>query len=637
MLSLRHLMALLVTAAALGQPGHAHAQDDWNPFRQLDADPRPPRRAKEPPAVSPQAAAIKTPPEAADTTPVAAARPGAASGDPLPPAVDERNRGVERGELAPVMSSDGSGLPYELWRGLDTNAVEGLIGKLEIPPRSPALHQMWRRLITSEAGGNGGAEAGPRFAAVRAEALYRSGLLGDAAALISKADTSADPVAGLIATRIEVASGDATRGCERLKPAMSRKADLPKPFQMEALVLKGYCAAIGGNPSVAGLSAELAREERLVDPVALAALDAVASGNKTPARGGKTVTLLHYRLHELAGGIERADLLARGEPALLAALVTDPKSDPDLQLAAAEAAARLNALPPSTLAATYRQHAQANPPEATAPAAPPASAAKPSTGTPQSRAALFKSIEAERTPIRKVRLIRTLLDDAKRAGLYWQALEMLGPSAASLQPVPEIGWFAETGIEIGLVSAGSNPNGATTSGAMPNGIERARQWASLGGSVPGDGGLRHWQALIDLADTAPVASRGRSLASIEDLAVRGRLAPDLLHRLATVLDANDINVPIPLWEAVGRSPQPTGGYLPDTGVLSELQDAAKKKEFGRTVLLAMRTLGPGGAESANIIALGDGIRALRRAGLEADARRLSLEALFALWPRGVIN
>jgi hypothetical protein len=77
--------------------------------------------------------------------------------------------------------------------------------------------------------------------------------------------------------------------------------------------------------------------------------------------------------------------------------------------------------------------------------------------------------------------------------------------------------------------------------------------------------------------------------------------------------------------------------LPDTGVLSQLSDASKKKEFGRTVLLAMLALGPGGAEGAHMIALGDAVRALKRAGLETDARRLALEGLFTSWPRSVSN
>jgi hypothetical protein len=55
------------------------------------------------------------------------------------------------------------------------------------------------------------------------------------------------------------------------------------------------------------------------------------------------------------------------------------------------------------------------------------------------------------------------------------------------------------------------------------------------------------------------------------------------------------------------------------------------------VLLAMKTLGPNGAERAHMIALGDSIRALKRAGLEADARNLGFEALFASWPRAISN
>jgi hypothetical protein len=38
-----------------------------------------------------------------------------------------------------------------------------------------------------------------------------------------------------------------------------------------------------------------------------------------------------------------------------------------------------------------------------------------------------------------------------------------------------------------------------------------------------------------------------------------------------------------------------------------------------------------------MIALGDTLKALKRAGLDADARRLGVEAIFALWPRTASN
>jgi hypothetical protein len=155
--------------------------------------------------------------------------------------------------------------------------------------------------------------------------------------------------------------------------------------------------------------------------------------------------------------------------------------------------------------------------------------------------------------------------------------------------------------------------------------------------VEAAGGSGSWLALCDLVDPWRRDGRLPALASIEDLAHRGRLAADLLHRLVTVLDALDIEVPIPLWDAASRLPQPGGGYLPETGVLADLAEAAKRKEVGRVILLAMRTLGPDGPAGANMLALGDAIRALKAAGLEADARGLGLEALVSVWPRQAHN
>ncbi len=78
--------------------------------------------------------------------------------------------------------------------------------------------------------------------------------------------------------------------------------------------------------------------------------------------------------------------------------------------------------------------------------------------------------------------------------------------------------------------------------------------------------------------------REDSLTVLDETARRGRFGADTLHRLATVLDALDVNVPIPLWEAASRTPQPNAGHLPATGVLPELQDAAKQKQAARTIL-----------------------------------------------------
>ena len=522
---------------------------------------------------------------------------------------------VDRGELNPVLAADGSGLPFELWRGLDAAGIETLIGELQIPPRSPALHNLWKRLITADVTAPSGTATDNKFLALRLEVLYRSGLAKEAAAEIARQPAANEPLLAALAARNELAAGHFDKGCEIAGRAAGLKGEIPKRLKGQVILVSGYCAAAIEDAASAGLAADLAREEGVEASPGLDALDAISAGGKPKPVKVKQLSLIDQRLLGVAGVPFAAEMLPMAEPALLVSLAQDPASTPDIRLAAAEAAARLNALTSEDLAQIYRS-------AATAETADTLLSGKATNSGPNRRAALFKTAEIEHTPMRKTRLIRALIDDARRSGLAFQAMQMSAKTADSLNPQPEISWFAETGAEIGLASA----NSAMTA-----------KWVALAGSPnPAANPLQHWLALDDLADAAS-ASHGQYMPQLESLAQHGRFTPDALHRLVTVLDALGYDIPIPLWEAASRTPQPKSGYLPATGVLSQLQDASAKKEFGRTVLLAMKSLGPNGAEGANMIALGDSIRALKRAGLEADARRLGVEALFGAWPRTAVN
>lgn len=512
---------------------------------------------------------------------------------------------VDKGDLAPVMSSDGSGLPYELWRGLDVASIEKLISTIEIPPRSPALHELWKRLITAQSGDS----SNPDFTALRLEALYRSGLARDAAEEIKKQGSDENPLLLTLEARNELASGHSDKACELVGRSARAKGSIPARLKGEAIMMAGYCSAIRDDRSGAGLAADMAREEGVQASLGLEALDALSIKAKPKYTAVKQISLLDYRIAEHVGGLSHKDVLEKGEPALLVALATDPSTPVDLGLPSTEAAARLNALSPEALASIYRVNAQAVSPDDLLAGRGPQGVAR--------RAALFKAAVDEHSPMRKTRLIRAFLDEANHQHLPMIAAKMIAPAAAELRPAPEISWFAETGIEIGL-AAGR--------------YDMARDWIRLGDEPGSPGNLSHWRALLDIADPKD-PQRGKSFSALEDLAANGRFPSAALYRLTTVLEALDYVVPLPLWEAANKTPQPTSGYLPETGVLTELQDASKKQEFGHTVLLVMKALGPNGAEDANLIALGDSIRALKRAGLEADARRLGLEALLSSWPR----
>ena len=636
----------LAILMGVGLAGPAEASDGTNPFQERDE--RAAReRAKRPAAkVEPERPLLPSMggagtqpwrPDAGLGAPATPVDPRASATDPRAEPVDrqplatpdERSRSVERADLQPVLTSDGSGLPLEFWQGLDAKGVEELVARLEIPPRSAALHGLWKRLWTSSATPPAGGEAGAHFEALRVEALYRSGLLAEIAQRQKDGTGATAPLLAALNARIGIGAGNREQGCADARSVAKSRAEIPKPVRGEMLLLSGYCAASEGDAAAAGLAADLARAEEFQAPLALAALDAAVAGQAFKPALPRRLSLVEYRFLELAKSIAPADALERAEPALLVALATSEGTNAATRLAAAEMAARINALTPEALAAAYRAHAakdtgagdpltgrraESTPPNRAESTPPNLVGSDPAFR----RAALFKAVEAERTPIRKARLARTLLDEARRAGLYWPVAQLLAGPIGELAAAQEIGWFAETAIEINL-AAGRN--------------EAARTWAGFAAQDRGGSGLEHWLALIDIADPKWPGPRGAALVHVEQIAVRGRLPSDLLHRLATVLDALDYQVPIPLWEAASRTPQPGTGHLPETGVLKDLQDAAKRREFARTVLLAIRTLGATGADAAHVIALGDAIRALKRAGLEADARRLGLEAVFAAWPR----
>ena len=644
------VLSLWLAALPLSGAGAARAEDGWKPFAEKDAarakkaDPRPPLPAMDGSSGRSDGADV-----AGQSGGVGSyASPDGRSPSGLAPLAGASSK-VEREELAPLPSSSPSGgappavgappvgalgvksvaaaadtaLPMELWRGLDLAKTEQLFAKLDIPPRSAALHGLWRKLLLSDA--TPPAASAAQFNALRAEGLYRSGLVRDQAELLGKvAGGNEDAVLTAMRARADIAAGRRDTGCEAAKIASVAKDALPKRMRGEVIVMTGYCAAADGNAGAAGLAAELAREEGLDAPGTLTLLDAVAAGATGKAKVAlpKRFDAVDMRLLQLLGpdAITPA-ALERADAAALTAIATDASSDPKVRLAAAEGAARLNAIEPVQLAETYRAmiFTPADLGDALSSKADPL----------LRRAMLFKAAEAERTQLKKVRVIRALLDDARRIGLYTPMLRTLGPSIAALPKVSEIGWFAETAIEISL--AGGNYDAARAWVSFASGIDRP------GGAAAPAANMQHWAALIDIADPQVKTARGESLASIEDVALKGRFNADALHRLATVLDALDTNVPVPLWDAANKAPQPAGGHLPETGVLPELQEASKKKEFGRTVLLSLRAIGPNAADGAHIIALGDTIRALKRAGLDTEARRVGFEALFTAWPRSASN
>lgn len=637
-------LSLLLLAAA-GEPGLA--DDGWNPFAERDRAARAQRSQRSSPSDQDAAGqterlapmdgvatqpwqsqpGFRAPNDAMsrDDTPAdwrgreAGSRQGSADGAregfgaPVggPPPLES----VQRGELEPLAGvSQGVSSPEVAQvGGIADPQLQKLLATLTLPPPSGALSGLWRRLWEGPAATVGNAGAASPLA-LQLEALYRSGHIAELRRSLVHAAPGGgggDAGLGLVVARAQILTGDTEAGCRAVKGLQRSMGKLDKAARDDMLLLVALCAAGNRDSAAAGLAAEVLRAEGVDAPVALGVLDALAVGTGEDARPalGKRVGLLDYRYLALVNAPLPPELIAVAEPAVLAA-IAESSNDPALRAEAAEAALALHILLPIEAAEIMRAAANANRTAEASETGRSAGALK--------RARMLRAIEAERTPQQKTRLVRAYLDDVRRAnGPLLQMAAMLAPAIGELRPAPEISWFAETAIEIHLAAQR---------------FDDVRRWAE---PLTGErfGGLRHWLVLADIADAKWRGGRGQDLPAAEQFAVRGRLSAEMMHRLVTVLDALDYQIPVALWEAASRSPQPSAGHLPATGVLSQLQEASKAKDRVRTILLTLSTLGPDTGATAHIIALGDAIRALKRGGLEVEARQLGLEALYAQWPR----
>ena len=533
------------------------------------------------------------------------------AGAPLGPI----DRTIESGGLAPVLSDGGAGLPFDLWRGLDVAKLEKLMARLGFEIVSPAMQELWRRLLVSDAEPPAGGRSREHFLAIRLAGLYRLGRLGDVAAL-SENSSPPGPIVRMIRTEALLARGRIKRACERPGDLITASKALPRPLKIKAFLAAAYCAASAKKISAALLVADLARDKGLDVPYHYGVLEALSNHERVRRRPPRHLGVLDYAYMRLAGRKLARKRIDRAPPPLAMAIAFDRNASWRSRIAAGERAARLGALSPVDLGELY-----ASVPRRKLPAA--AASGSGGGAKPLARAAIYQAIRRARTPERKARPIALLMAAARRAGLEFQIARLLGEPVRALGQPKEMNWFAETALAVLIVAGEQN---------------RALGWAMAGGDAQigatgTSGDLLHWLVPIDIARPKSDIPRGTGLIYARQLAEAGRFGPGLLHRLVTVLDALDYNIPIPLWDAANRAPRPAGGHLPETGVLSSLKIAAEKGEIGRTVLLAMLALGPKGPGGAHLIALGDAIRALKRIGFEAEARQIALEAIYPGWPR----
>lgn len=484
-----------------------------------------------------------------------------------------------------TQASGSSPLPGDLWRSVSAAELETLITQAPWPSRSPALSKLIARALETNAGGEGDIKA-------KVGALMRAGRIEEVIAVLGGAGAPNEPGAAAVYAVALLAAGRDDEACGLGLGAAAAGTWHDSLAKRAVFLIPTYCAARGADRGGAQLALNLARDSGVNVRMAAAAL----AGAKPPLPS--RVDVIDYLFLKLGHASAGAEIAARATPDLLYLVARDPSAAPELRVAAAERAAALNIIDGTALAAAYGDAASGLPKSAQSP--------------PALRAKLFATLNGQASPKIRAESIDALLASGRDASIEISMAQALAQLAGGFaQDAPGAG-FAETGVRVA---------------ALAGDAEAAWQWTE--GADPR---LRSWQLLLATSDPYGPNARGALDAGV-DIALQSRLPGALLQRLVTVLDALGEEVPIPLWDLAGKTPQPADGYLPETGALTNLKQAADSGDVGRTILLVAAVLGPDGPQGAHLIGLGDSLRALRRVGLDAEARRLGFEALYAHWPQ----
>ena len=432
-----------------------------------------------------------------------------------------------------------------------------------MPPRSPALHALWRRMLTRRR------RRRRRRAQRRVRCAARRGALPLGPVekeMVGRPREGAERSRRSVLTlaRAEIALGNREKGCRspRLGVAKTGRAGRRGARCSAGRLLRGRERRSGRRRARRGV----ARDEGLQATANVAVLDAVAAGHKPrstapsrsasrlpfPGAAGAAVKSADRRpggagvagdagaWRERTPGGE-----ARGRRRGRARQRADAGSHSRISIAAAAAGARGGH--PAAQCRRIGKHR---------------------------RALYFKAAEAERTPVQKVRLMqghpgrrhasRHATADAGRAG---------AAERPTIAPVPETGWFAETAIEICAALPAQYRPGS------PLGGGRA-ELRRLGGRSGGDGRpLDHgWRWPTSPTPLAAARTRGQSR--------RWKTSACMAASIRTVEPVGDrarrprLQRAVRLWEAASRTPQPTTGHLPATGVLAQLQSARRRRSSG---------------------------------------------------------
>lgn len=551
-----------------------------------------------------------------------------------------------------LIGEDQGGFPLTLWRGAQWSVVSGLMPRMPAGLGSPALRDMARRLLVSRASVPVGKPLDASFVALRIERLLAMGDVGNALALLKIAPDERRDEA-LARTRIEALFFD-SNNADACKAVLNAIRDYSGLYWSQA---QAFCLALSGSHARASLIADLLRErENEIEKVFFAAIDALAG-----AKGGESPALtapsaLHLSMMRAAGFRFPAEIVQTAQASVLRVVALAPNAALDIRLIAAEKAHRIGALTDDEIMRFYMSI-----PFSKAELSGPISAAE-ETWTPRTRALLVRAAAVQSVALAKAEVLRRAWQLGQERDGYAEIAGTSVPVVAGIEPAAELLWFAKDAARV-LFAAGRTARALAwyqIAAADSQRIEEARDaeavlWPlavladpitdtrqNAGGensdgaenivvrpvgtnAVPVDAArLRTWFDARRQADAQP--------DNQPDNQADAQTVSRQAAAFYTLLEATGRRVPAALWQSLLDRPftgDAGGGAGLNAVWTHSLEAASTDARLGETVLLATVGAGDAGDKSLSLADAARMIVALRRVGLEAEARRLAVETAMA--------
>ncbi|USG62115.1 hypothetical protein NBZ79_03890 [Sneathiella marina] len=512
--------------------------------------------------------------------------------------------GLDVASVGTLDTSTG-GLGPGMWTGTAPDRVVTLLTYLPVSAVSPAMQDLYRRLLLTAAVIPRGVENPTELMALRLSKLQEAGRITDASLLASKISPTVltDELVTAV-VNLQFLQGENEQACRQVKIEKPRTADR---FWIKAGI---FCDLLDEKIEQAELGAALLEEQGETDTLFLDLFDRLAGGDAVMSEADLLFSPLHYAMIRHAGMTVSFEDAENSGYDIVWALATQENAQKDQRLRASYQSLAVGSLGPELSRQLILDKALDLPAE------------DEGDDAVAKIAELYRLIANEKDKEALAEPLSSLWATGFQDGSYLAATQLSAPLLAEIPAASQSDKFEIDAVR--LLLAGGD---AASAGIW----ERVARRAALRGTpeerlsarkridrvdaymlISGAPGIARWN---------PATFDATSFVQGEDLA-RG----ENVGLLLAILGVFDQEIPENLWSEALDLGQVTQPRYSNLVIEKNLDRAAEAGRVGETIALSLTALGKNGPSSVSLTTLSRVLTSLKKVGLEKEARALALEA-----------